>query len=81
MHSNMPCSPGRHFGHDVNWDRFPEASLWRSGDGLTWTDDIPICYHSNVPPRALNTSSFMAAVAHYGLATTYCSWPDVGDPK
>jgi hypothetical protein len=34
----------------------------------------------NVPPRALNISSFMSAIAHYGLATTYCSWPDVGDP-
>ena len=71
--------PGLHFGHDVDWDRFPQASFWRQGDGLTWTDDIPICYHPpNVGAEKVNYSSFEASVRHYNLATTFCSFDNDG---
>eukprot|EP00038_Savillea_parva_P012218 m.203072 g.203072 ORF g.203072 m.203072 type:complete len:811 (+) comp22013_c0_seq1:85-2517(+) len=71
--------PGQHFGYNVNWTRFPDARLWQKGDGITFTDDIPICYHDPTASRALNTTSFIAAIKHYKLATTYCSWPDYDD--
>ena len=71
--------PGLHFGHDVDWDRFPQTSLWRQGDGLTWTDDIPICYHPpSVGAEKVNYSSFESSVRHYNLATTFCSFDDDG---
>ena len=66
--------PGEKFGHDVDWVAFPEAALWKHGDGLTWTDDIPICHHNPSAASLDNISSFIASIRHYKLATTYCSF-------
>jgi alpha-galactosidase len=75
MAEYLPLS-GAHFGHDVQWDKFPEAVLWKKGDGLVWTDDIPICHHNPSAPehQVDNISSFIASIRHYKLATTYCTW-------
>lgn len=71
--------PGLHYGHDVDWERFPQAKLWRQGDGLTWTDDLPICYHPpSVGDEKVNYSSFEASVRHYNLATTFCAFDNDG---
>ena len=75
MAQYLPLS-GKYFGHDVRWERFPEARNWRLGDGLTFSDDIPLC--CNMPPsvgeQKLNHSSCTASIQHYRLATTYCNW-------
>ena len=82
MAQYLPLS-GKYFGHDVQWDRFPEAQKWRLGDGLTFSDDIPICYHQPaVGGEKVNYSSFAASIQHYRLATTYCNWGNSGgDPS
>ena len=78
MAQYLPLS-GEYFGHDVEWEKFPEAKLWRLGDGLTWTDDIPICHHNpSVGDEKVNISSFIASIRHYKLATTFCSWGNSG---
>ncbi len=80
MAQYLPLS-GMHFGHDVQWDRFPEAQNWKLGDGLTFSDDIPLC--CNDPPsvgdQKLNYSSCTASIQHYRLATTYCNWGRSGE--
>jgi hypothetical protein len=56
-----------------------QAALWKQGDGLTWTDDLPICYHpDSIGEEKVNYSSYVASVKHYGLATTYCAFDDDG---
>ena len=67
---------GAHYGHDVQWSAFEDAALWKKGDGLTWTDDIPICHHNphGVGHQVDNISSFIASIRHHRLATTYCTW-------
>jgi hypothetical protein len=65
---------GEKFGYDVDWAAFPEAALWKSGDGLTWSDDIPICHHNPSAASLDNISSFITSIRHYKLATTYCSF-------
>lgn len=71
--------PGKYFGYDVQWGKYPEAALWKLGDGLTFTDDIPICHQNpSVGAQKINTSSFIASIRHYQLATTYCNWDDLG---
>eukprot|EP01052_Picozoa_sp_SAG31_P051594 SAG31_NODE_12325_length_949_cov_1.774118_1_plen_178_part_00 len=72
--------PGKYFGFDVQWDAYPEATLWQLGDGLTFTDDIPICYHRpSVGAEKVNITSFVASIRHYKLATTYCNWGNLGN--
>ena len=79
MAQYLPLS-GKHFGYDIEWEKFPEAHLWQLGDGLTFTDDIPICYHPpTVGAQKVNITSFIASIQHYKLASTFCSFGNLGN--
>ena len=81
MAQYLPLS-GEHFGYDVEWEKFPEAQLWQLGDGLTFTDDIPICYHPpTVGAQKVNITSFIASIRHYKLASTFCSFGNLGNDE